>query len=881
MASEKDSNQNSTTTTNNNNNNNENNKQATVPPPKKDKKNEKKEETLSPEDEKLKNDLELLVTRVKDSNIDIVLTALEALKNEIRSSTSSMTSVPKPLKFLRPHYTTLLDTFSTITDGKAKKSLADVLSVLAMANGTKDSRDTLKFKMMGSGEAIASWGHEYVRHLATEIGEEYDFRKEADQSVDDLMNLVDEIVPFQMKHNAEPEACDLLLEVEQLPKLFAYIDENNYARVCLYLFNCAYYVPGPDDVNILKVCVEIYIKVKQYPDALRIALKIADNDLITSIFKLAEGTTLKQLGFLIGRQKMIPENFDYESIADIVNNSKLSEYFLNLATDLDIREPKLPEEIFQSHLDNTTTTIDSARLNLASSFVNAFVNAGFGKDKLMTADEDTKWWFRNRDLGIVSTVASTGMILLWDIEGGLTKIDKFLDSQDKNCKNGALMGVGMISCGIRSELDPALSLLAEHVNASVTSTRISAIFGLGLAYAGTHRKEVADLLSPLLDDDKEKMEFIGITGLALGLIFIGSCDPELSTLFVQTLISRGEAAGESHARFLHLGLGLLYLGKQDAADLTLETLKAIEGKGGEYARLTVESCAYAGTGNVLKVQNMLHFCSDGQDNPLHGLAVLAISLIAMGEELGSNMCLRTFDHLLQKGNIHIKRAIPLALGLLYPSNPQIAVMDILSKLSHDQDPEVAQGAILSLGLIGAGTNNARIGGMLRALAVFYSKEVHIFFVRIAQGLLHLGKGTFTINPYHSDRALMSPVAVGGLLALFHAALDIKNILSNQSHYLFFSIVCSMYPRMLMTVDENLNPLPVPVRVGQSVDTVGQAGKPKTITGFQTHTTPVLLGFNERAELATEDYIPVSSVLEGIVILKPNPNNPTTSSSQKK
>ncbi len=34
--------------------------------------------------------------------------------------------------------------------------------------------------------------------------------------------------------------------------------------------------------------------------------------------------------------------------------------------------------------------------------------------------------------------------------------------------------------------------------------------------------------------------------------------------------------------------------------------------------------------------------------------------------------------------------------------------------------------------------------------------------------------------------------------------------------------------------------------------VGQAGRPKTITGFQTHTTPVLLGHNDRAELATDD-----------------------------
>ena len=56
--------------------------------------------------------------------------------------------------------------------------------------------------------------------------------------------------------------------------------------------------------------------------------------------------------------------------------------------------------------------------------------------------------------------------------------------------------------------------------------------------------------------------------------------------------------------------------------------------------------------------------------------------------------------------------------------------------------------------------------------------------------------------------------------------------------------------MLLTVDEDLKPLPVSVRVGQAVDVVGQAGKPKSITGFQTHTSPVLLATNERAELAT-------------------------------
>lgn len=67
--------------------------------------------------------------------------------------------------------------------------------------------------------------------------------------------------------------------------------------------------------------------------------------------------------------------------------------------------------------------------------------------------------------------------------------------------------------------------------------------------------------------------------------------------------------------------------------------------------------------------------------------------------------------------------------------------------------QVAHNSILALGLVGCGSNNARIAAMLRQLAVYYHKDEHnLFVVRIAQGLLHMGKGTMSISPYHSDRS---------------------------------------------------------------------------------------------------------------------------------
>jgi len=314
----------------------------------------------------------------------------------------------------------------------------------------------------------------------------------------------------------------------------------------------------------------------------------------------------------------------------------------------------------------------------------------------------------------------------------------------------------------------------------------------------------------------------------------------------------------------------------------------------------VEVCSFAATGNVLRIQKLLHLCGEHleamkereevtkeekkeekkdeqkedeqkPDDTFLSFAVLGISIIAMGEEIGSEMSMRQFNHLMHYGDPIIRKSVPLALGLINASNPQLPVLDTLSKYSHDNDLQVALNAIFAMGLVGAGSNNARLAQMLRQLAGYYYKEPDcLFTVRIAQGLVHMGKGTIGINPFFSDRNIMSRPAVAGLLATLTAFTDAKAFVLDKYHWMLYYLVIAMYPRFLITLNEDLENLPVTVRVGQAVDVVGQAGKPRTISGFQTHQTPVRLGTTERAELATEEYIPYANVLEGFVILRKNP-----------
>ena len=70
--------------------------------------------------------------------------ALIALKSEVSSTTASMTSIPKPLKYLKEHYESLKETRLRFAEGD-KVRLGNLLSVLAMVHGKPRERESLKF----------------------------------------------------------------------------------------------------------------------------------------------------------------------------------------------------------------------------------------------------------------------------------------------------------------------------------------------------------------------------------------------------------------------------------------------------------------------------------------------------------------------------------------------------------------------------------------------------------------------------------------------------------------------------------------------------------------------------------------------------------------
>ena len=78
------------------------------------------------------------------------------------------------------------------------------------------------------------------------------------------------------------------------------------------------------------------------------------------------------------------------------------------------------------------------------------------------------------------------------------------------------------------------------------------------------------------------------------------------------------------------------------------------------------------------------------------------------------------------------------------------------------------------------------------------------------------------------------------------------------------------PRCLLCLDNKHENTPVKsnVRVGQAVDTAGQAGSVRNVSGFQTMETPVLLAPGERAVMVDTDKFKLGShFLEGFVFVE--------------
>lgn len=838
------------------------------------------------------------------SDYDLRINSYNMLKHEITTSTSSMTSIPRPLKFIRTHFTEIKNFYekfipATEKDKTYKLMLSDLISVILTVVSEKDEEGNeltiLSYVLSGTRKDITSWGIEYVRSLCSDIGQEYNIRLEKGEPINELIDLVKMFAPYLIKQHCESDAIDLLIEVESLDEIKNFINENNYKKVCLYLLSIANYSADTDEYrNILELVYNIYFdKFGQYIDAMRVAIKIGNILYIKQTFiKCKDLLTKMQLGFILAQEGIFLDEEDTKikidnKIIDIMRNYKLTEYFKVLAKTLELLEPKHPEDVFKSHLEDkksqNTKKLESYKINMAYSIASSFINAGYGTEVLLSK-KDSDWIYKNKEEGIQCLIAGMGLVNVWDYLEGPNKVYELAGNKEQDTfkRSGRNIGLGLSLCGIKEENDLAIAVLLEELLDKNINIKISALFGLGLAACGTQNDKLFDPIREALQDFSYGFEVSAFASLTLGLIFIGSSNEDVFNDLFSILLSRNENAKgklfENPFFVIYiLGIGLLCLGKQTNNDFMIETLVTIEEFSKEmrdYMKTMLISFSYAGSGNVSKVQELMQIIAKSNEeiNPkVQSIAVIGCSLIAIGEEVGTEMLSRSFNHFLQFGDINIKKTVSLAIALLNLSNPKVQVIDSLTKFCYDTDKTVSMNAIYSMGLVSSGSNHSRVGGLLRSLAAYYAEDSNpLFMVRIAQGLLHLGKGLISLDPIYSHKLLINNRALAGILITLFSFTETENLICGKHQFLLYSLALAMKPKLVITVDKNLKPVDdVQLMIGQAVDIVGQTGNPRTISGFQIHNSPAVINTGERCEINGEDIKTYSDVLEGVIIIEDN------------
>jgi hypothetical protein len=164
--------------------------------------------------------------------------------------------------------------------------------------------------------------------------------------------------------------------------------------------SCVNLLPLPqDDIAFLRTAHQIYLQYDKLPEALSLAVRLGDSELIRHDFNISANpydlhllsiilyvkhssrVMKRQLAFLLARAQIPIEwlqppttdddadgdaDIDFqdelpEDLLECLSNTRLSTYFREFGKELGVADPKSLEDVYKSHLENTRGYIESSR----------------------------------------------------------------------------------------------------------------------------------------------------------------------------------------------------------------------------------------------------------------------------------------------------------------------------------------------------------------------------------------------------------------------------------------------------------------------------------------------------------------------------------------
>jgi len=268
-------------------------------------------------------------------------------------------------------------------------------------------------------------------------------------------------------------------------------------------------------------------------------------------------------------------------------------------------------------------------------------------------------------------------------------------------QGGALYALGLIHArpGLASTvLTKTREYLLQQLHVHHRVNEIvahGASLGVGLVHFGTADPVAVLALKEVLDTDSA---IAGeAAGISLGLVLAGrTVPPALQEVVDEMRNYARETSHEKIIRGIGMGLALMQLGLQDAADATIQDMSNDRDPILRYGAQYATGLAYCGTGSNKAVRILLHTAVSDVSDDVRMAAVINLALVLFRTP---TRVPQLVSLLLESFHPHVRYASCMAVGIAMAGTGDVASAALLEPMLDDMVDYVRQGALIGLALL--------------------------------------------------------------------------------------------------------------------------------------------------------------------------------------
>ena len=489
-----------------------------------------------------------------------------------------------------------------------------------------------------------------------------------------------------------------LAVINVLVELYSTLADPDYSNVCYGL----QYLNRPADVsNILqKLCkgtLEETLQAYQIAFDLQetenqgFILKVVSNfaELANTSSNNSENTSEEHRMRLQKLQRILMESFDIDLTLNFL--------FKQSRTDLSVLKSI-----------KTATEGRSNTLHNAVVIAHAYMNSGTTQDTFLRDNLD--WLSKASNWSKFSAVASIGVVHKGHVHESMNLLQPYLpqggQSSSPFSESGALYALGLIHANKGGNGDNAtITYLSNAIRNSGENYTVlhGACLGLGLAAMATGDETIYQQLQDSVYQD----DAVGGEGaaLAIGLLMLGQSESPLAQNVMDDLLRVAhDTQHEKIIRALALSIAMMVYGKEESADVIIETLIRDRDPIIRYGGMFAIAMAYCGTADNGAVKKLLHVAvSDVNDDVRRGAVMsLGFVMFRQAEAVPQLVAL-----LAESYNPHVRYGACMAVGIACAGTALKDALDLLFPLLDDPVDFVKQGACMSLAFVLQQTAEAR------------------------------------------------------------------------------------------------------------------------------------------------------------------------------